>query len=211
MVGGDFTMVWLCSKLLTRLNADGLKDTTLNPGGFGSSGIATGLKVLADDKILAGGSISSYNYQSGRNSFVRLNANGTLDQNFAVDYDGYVAGATEIVLQPDNKILVVGTLTYFNNQPPRSLISLNYNGSNDSTFKIQGGSNTNLITCALQDDSKVVIAGNFTNYNGVNINRIARINGGSLLSVSEQTKEEVKIYPNPVFLIEKFTVTLAVR
>ncbi|AZA88559.1 T9SS C-terminal target domain-containing protein [Chryseobacterium shandongense] len=198
IVGGDFTTFnGYAANYLTRLNTDGSKDTTFNPGGFGSSGIVTGLTVLADDKILAGGSISSYNYQSGTNEFIRLNANGTLDQNFAVDYDAYVAGATEIVLQPDNKILVVGTLTYFNNQPARSLIRLNYDGSNDSSFNIQGGPNTNLITCALQSDGKIVIGGNFTNYNGVSINRIARIIGGGSLSVAEQTKDDLKIYPNP--------------
>jgi len=98
IVGGDFTTFnGYAANYLTRLNTDGSKDTTFNPGGFGSSGIVTGLTVLADDKILAGCSISSYNYQSGTNEFVRLNANGTLDQNFAVDYDAYVAGATEIV------------------------------------------------------------------------------------------------------------------
>ncbi|WP_376747127.1 delta-60 repeat domain-containing protein [Chryseobacterium binzhouense] len=72
---------------------------------------------------------------------------------------------------------------------------LNYNGSNDSTFNIQGGPNTNLITCALQSDGKIVIGGNFTNYSGVSINRIARIIGGSSLSVAEQTKDDLKYIP----------------
>lgn len=197
IVGGDFTMYnGVTARYITRLNTNGSLDTTFNTGGFGSGGHVQTVKVLADDKILAGGGISTYNLQNTQ-YIVRLNANGTLDQTFVVAANAYVYGAFEIVLQPDNKILLAGPLTYYNSGPPRSLIRLNYNGSLDQGFDPQAGANTNLFTCALQNDGKILIGGNFTNYNGVNINRIARINGGSTLGVAEQTKAEVKIYPNP--------------
>ncbi len=52
----------------------------------------------------------------------------------------------------------------------------------DSTFNPGTGTNNSVNTIAIQSDGKIIIAGNFTSYNGTSINRIARLNsdGSSL-------------------------------
>lgn len=50
----------------------------------------------------------------------------------------------------------------------------------------------------LQPDGKILVCGYFNSFNGVNKKQIVRINGEDILSVSDNEKNSVKIYPNPV-------------
>lgn len=54
-------------------------------------------------------------------------------------------------------------------------------GDVDPTFNIGGGTIYYVYAVAIQTDGKIVIGGDFTDFNGVNVNRIARLNSdGSL-------------------------------
>ena len=56
------------------------------------------------------------------------------------------------------------------------IVRLNQGGGIDETFNPGGGADNPIQDVIIQDDGKIIIAGDFTSFNGVAINRIARIN-----------------------------------
>lgn len=94
-------------------------------------------------------------------------------------------GANRIIRKsvelPNKDVIVVGEFTSFNSISKNRLVKLKANGSIDATFNIGSGVNDMISDICIQNDGKIIIAGNFTSYNGVAINRIARLNSdGSL-------------------------------
>ena len=86
-----------------------------------------------------------------------------------------------IILQADNKILISGNFTKYNNVSRNHIARLNPDGSLESTFNPDRGANFLIWTTTLQPDGKILIGGNFTQYNGTPRNRLARLNSdGSL-------------------------------
>ena len=89
---------------------------------------------------------------------------------------------TSLALQPDGKVIISGLFTSFNGvSVAGGLARLNTNGTLDATFNPGTGPNAPgytitsvFLTC--QPDGKTLIAGNFTSFNGTNINGIARLN-----------------------------------
>lgn len=57
-------------------------------------------------------------------------------------------------------------------------------GALDTSFVIGTGFNGGVNTIALQTDGKILVGGNFTNYNGINQNRITRLNTNGNLDTS---------------------------
>lgn len=57
-------------------------------------------------------------------------------------------------------------------------------GATDPGFNIGVGINDNVLATAIQSDGKIIIGGAFTNYNGVSINRIARLNSNGSLDTT---------------------------
>src|SRR5204862_3149330 len=89
-----------------------------------------------------------------------------------------------MVLQPDGKILIGGIFSTFNGSARNRIARLNSNGTLDTGFNPGTGTNNFVYTMALQPDGRIVIAGNFTNYNGTTRYRIARINSDGTLDTS---------------------------
>lgn len=109
---------------VARLNSDGSIDATFaTTVGTGFSGTPSGstftVVVQGDDKMLFGGQFDTFNSVSGKNKFLRLNADGTLDTTFdtniGTSIDSASSQALPIALDPyDNSILVGGIFTSFN-------------------------------------------------------------------------------------------------
>lgn len=77
-------------------------------------------------------------------------------------------------LQNDGKLIIAGDF-------PGGITRLNDDGSLDNSFATGTGANNTVAALAIQGDGKVVIGGSFTSYDGVNVNRITRLNtDGSL-------------------------------
>ncbi|KOY87387.1 hypothetical protein AD998_15670 [bacterium 336/3] len=89
---------------------------------------------------------------------------------------GFNGVVTQIVLQSDEKILVRGDFTEYNGRPANRIIRLNADGSRDESFQIGTGFNKTVYKIVLQPDGKIVVGGDFTEYNGVSANRIIRLN-----------------------------------
>jgi uncharacterized delta-60 repeat protein len=98
----------------------------------------------------------------------------TLDSTFNIGTgaNGTVNG---IVQQPDGKIVVVGDFSIFNGTPANRVIRLNQNGSYDPTFDFFTGPNGAVHSIAIQSNGKLIIGGNFTNFDGTAKGNIARL------------------------------------
>ncbi len=111
----------------------------------------------------------------------RLNADGTLDGTFNSTAPGFNSGAVAMAVQPDGKIIVGGTFTTYNGSAANRIVRLNANGTIDATFNTGSGANDIVEKIFIQDDGKVLIGGNFTIYNSLPVNYMARLNAdGSL-------------------------------
>ncbi len=151
----------------------GKLDASFNPG-TGINDTVCSIVEQSDDKILIGGFFTTYNGIS-KNYIARLNANGSLDISFdtGTGTDGSIQGIAE---QTDDKIIIVGGFTNYTGTARNFIARLNSNGSIDATFNPGTGTNGALYYAAIQDDGKIIIGGDFSNYNGSPRNNIARIN-----------------------------------
>lgn len=179
IVGGLFTNYnGLLVSRIVRLNADGTLDTTFNAPAFTTTVFAIALQ--SDGKILVAGALGVLSPPVPR--LVRLNSDGSLDATFRVNSGS--GSINEIAIQPDGKILVGGFFTSINETPRNRLARLNADGSLDQSFDPGAGANLTLQTIVLQTDGKILIGGDFTSFNGVARNRLARLNADGNLDAS---------------------------
>jgi uncharacterized delta-60 repeat protein len=177
---------------LARYNVDGSLDSTFGSAGkvktnfSGMNDEGKGLAIQSDGKLLLAGSA---NFTSTTPDFAlaRYNADGTLDSSFGVsgkvitDFNAVFEGANAIALQADRKIVIAGTAGL-----GFGLARYNPDGSLDPSFGVQGKDITffdrgcggaDAFAVAIQNDGKVIAAGDaFDCGTGFNF-ALARYNG----------------------------------
>jgi uncharacterized delta-60 repeat protein len=132
---------------VARFLSNGTLDTSFGHGGSVATSFATSPVALAlqsDGKIVLAGRIN--NATQDVFAVARLNANGSVDTAFGaggtVTTDMGFPGTTEaVVIQPDGKILLGGTVLGTDETLPNEVALVRYNpdGSLDSTFGNSGG------------------------------------------------------------------------
>lgn len=176
VIGGSFSLYNGTSRNgVARLNTDGLLDPAFNPGTGAIGGTVYSLAVQSDGKVLIGGYFTSYN-GTARNYIARINANGTLDTGFTPGTGATGGGVLAIAVQSDGKVVIGGYFTSYNGTTRSSLARLNANGTIDASFYPGNGFNGGIRSIGIQSDEKLIVSGEFTSYNSVIKNRIARIN-----------------------------------
>jgi uncharacterized delta-60 repeat protein len=184
IVGSFTTFNGVTVNRIVRLNSDGTRDTafTTNTGTAFSAG-ADLVRIQPNGQIVVSGSFGSFNGTTS-NDLARLNSNGTLDTTFATNVGSGVPLNSFIyyfAIQPDGKIILVGSLTTFNNTNSGFVFRLNSDGTMDTSFisalgSGAAGTNALTLTVAIQTDGKILIGGTFTSFGGVAVNRIVRLN-----------------------------------
>ena len=175
IIGGNFTSYnGVPIGRLIRLNNDGSHDTTFNTSQAASSGIINQIVQQSDGKIIIVGSFTKYNGTTV-NRIVRILPNGNLDSGFLTGL-GTPANINSIEIQTDGKIILAGNFIKFNGIDVNRIIRLNPDGSMDATFNIGTGFNQDINTMVLQSDGRIIIGGDFTDYNGIVANKITRLN-----------------------------------
>lgn len=175
----------------TAIAAEGDLDPTFGAGGFRLSGIVdgfasvvAGMAVQADGKILLceGEGATSYDFY-----VARFTADGAVDTSFSfdghttIDFGGNSESCSDIVVQPDGKIVVVGTTTP--NQGANTdfaIARLNGDGTLDTAgfgngtgktvvgFDVGGNNADSAYSVALHADGRIVVAGSAaTTLNGL--------------------------------------------
>ncbi|HZM01640.1 MAG TPA: hypothetical protein VFC44_01335 [Candidatus Saccharimonadales bacterium] len=183
-----FSAAILCG---AHLHGSSLLDPTFDPGS-GANGLIETVLTQPNGKILICGNFTVINGVT--NSYIaRLNSDGSVDTSFSAKVSYWVRTMS---LQPDGKIVIGGFFTSVAGQSRHLVARLNSDGSLDATFDpgsgavgilgiaVDGDADPFIFATALQSDGKILITGNFTNYNGVNINGIARLTSTGGLDTS---------------------------
>lgn len=183
LLGGTFTMFdSIPSSRIVRLNSNGSLDLSFETGS-GFNNVVFDIDIQPDGKIIVAGSFSSYNGVAAIR-IVRLNPDGSRDTSFnsAVGVNNSIRS---ISIQPDEKIIIGGSFTLFDNIPRSNIARLNPDGTLDMGFDPGTGVNVSpVFRTALQSDGKIMIGGQFTMFNGITRNAIARLNEDGSLDVS---------------------------
>lgn len=190
VIGGSFSSYrGVSRRYIARVTTNGVLDVNFNPG-TGANAPVWAVALQADGKVLIGGDFTTYN-EIPRAHLARLNRDGTLDQTFNAGAD---ASVRAIVMQTDGNILIGGIFTNVNGRPFPRIARLKSSGATpgqiDDTFTLgfttdqarsTNGANSAVAAIAVQLDGKIVIGGDFTQFNGRTRNRISRLNSdGSL-------------------------------
>ncbi|ESU24840.1 hypothetical protein FEDK69T_03930 [Flavobacterium enshiense DK69] len=193
MAGGTFTNYNGVSKnRIVRLNSNGSTDTGFVIG-TGANNAVQSIALQSDGKIVIGGSFTNYK-GTAISRIARLNTDGSADTGFNVG-TGANNTINTIRLQTDEKIVIGGAFTQFNGAVLNRITRLNTSGSVDTAFNTSGtGANNIVWTIGLQADGKMIIGGQFTNFNGTARNYVASLNAdGSIYSDFNQGSGANKI------------------
>lgn len=169
---------------LERYNVDGTLDSSFGTGGivtFTNPYLARAVAIQSDGKIVvAGRAVFNGQYHFAA---TRYNSDGTLDTNFGVNGVAYavVGGigsyAYDLLIQPDGKIVLGGSATYYNGITTRDGIGLarfNANGTLDSTFNggtqffTYGSLDNGFGGMALDANGRLMVVGSYNSFIGFN-------------------------------------------
>lgn len=153
LISGDFTTVdGRPTPNLVRLNTDGTLDLSFTSALEHRAGQ---FALQHDDKVIA----------TESTGLVRLNSDGTIDASFSMTGSFNLYGPMDV--GADDYIYIT---TY------SEIYRLKPNGEDDTDFYVGSGVNENYISAIeVQSDGKVIIAGMFTDYNGVAANSLVRL------------------------------------
>jgi uncharacterized delta-60 repeat protein len=167
---------------IARLNANGLLDTNFNTGIAATNGSVNAIAIQLDGRIIVGGNFSSFNGVTA-GSIIRLNSDGSADTGFAANVtQGANNGVNGIVLQPDNRILVVGQFTEFNGVTRNGVTRLLATGATDPTINFGTGANAAVDAALVQTSTGIItLGGAFTAFNGAPEAHIVQIYGLSMI------------------------------
>ncbi len=182
LIAGDFTQVSSVPRnRLARLNPGGTLDNTFDIGP-GANDSIRGLAFQSNGRMLIGGLFTSVN-NTNRGRLARLGTDGSLDLSFNPGA-GADSGVFALAVQPNDKVLVGGAFSAFNNLTRPGLVRLNTNGLVDTSFATGAGFNGSVYAIAVQNDGRIVVGGEFTSFNGSARTNILRLNANGTLDTS---------------------------
>jgi uncharacterized delta-60 repeat protein len=161
---------------IIKLNSNGTRDTTFNPGNqYTTDGIAYSGYLVGNSQYVLAGSFSTYS-GSTTNRIARINSDGTRDTTFNVG-TGPNSTILSISRQSDLKTIATGYFTAYSGSANNYIVRINTDGTKDTTFNLGTGFNSIPFATQIQSDDKILVAGQFTTYSGsANNNRIIRLN-----------------------------------
>lgn len=154
---------------IVRLTSTGAYFTGWNVPEFGDLGYYTALTPLPNGQVLAAGGVRrATSFTSLPVGVALLNSDGSYNASFVPQLQK-AGNIHDVAVQPDGKLIIVGSFTEVNGTPVRNLARLNADGTTDGLFS----SRCSLLGCyssvsndsrrvLLQPDGKVLVCGDFT-------------------------------------------------
>lgn len=107
----------------------------------------------------------------------------TIDNNFNIG-SGFNEQIWSMSIQSDSKIIAAGYFVAFNGQTVGKVTRINPDGTIDNSFNngLPGiiGNAQHIYTSLIQNDGKIILSGFFSNYNGVTVKNLVRINNNGI-------------------------------
>lgn len=171
IVGGTFSDMGVAAgPNIARFNPEGTPDAVFNAA-LSTDGAVNAIAVRP----------TGLTHPTQLNGFAWLDANGTLRQSFAPNFQikGHVNAS---VILPDNSVIIAGVFTDSTGATSGNIIKMSPTGQLDTTYN----PNVNGIygMFLVPDTNQLIIYGNFTTVGGVGQNYIARLNANGTLDTS---------------------------
>ena len=184
IAGGNFTTADGSSlNRIARFHTDGTLDGGFLNGLSGADGSVNAVVSQTDDRIVVGGAFATID-GVGCQGIARLMTNGILDTsfNYGAGADSTVFALAESFIGGSRVIYAGGAFSTFNTIFSPGIVRLNNNGLVDSSFAVGGGANGTVYAVAayptnsVNNAGKVLVGGYFTNFNGVAVGNLVRLN-----------------------------------
>ncbi|HKK61998.1 MAG TPA: hypothetical protein VJ951_05530, partial [Bacteroidales bacterium] len=198
LIGGQFENSHLDNLML--LNEDGTIDRNYNY----DVDIVFDFAVQSDGKIVVA--------HLGDNLFTRLNSDGSIDETFLAEGTVNSLGTFNFTVktQPDDKIVVAGVFDTYNNMTANGVVRLNADGTLDTGFDAgtgPSGGSTAIRDIGIQSDDKIVLVGDFENFNDLPTNNIIRLNSdGSVDETFFIAGQLASLYTHPFYTLYNLKV-----
>ena len=189
IVGGSFSGTYngVDVNRLLLLDSNGVLDPIFDIGAGPATGTVYALTEETDGSWYAGGSFSIFDSQN-QGRLAKIDVVGAMDIGYLTAGVGFDNSVSKVVSLSDYKTIVLGNFSKFNGVSAPRITRLLIDGAIDPSFNVAGSGADGLIKNAIvQLDNKIVIVGNFLNYNGVLVNRIARILPNGAIDVAFNT------------------------
>ena len=183
----------IASGFLNRLNENGTVDSSYLRPNFTTNGIE-GLGLFLErpnGQVYVAGEFTEVNGKPF-SRLIRLNEDGTLDENFRPDARLTGTNAPKVLamaLQPNGKLLLGGDFSKSEAPIAAGIVRLNTDGSIDTSFDpgtgVSEGHDTEqfpwfqakVVNIEVQNDGKILVAGDFRKFNGIARDGIVRLQG----------------------------------
>ena len=171
--------------LLFGLNSQGVRDPQF-PASVGNVGDVFAVTKSLDGKVYIAGNFVEVNGMDHKR-IARLNRDGTIDVTFnSLGTNGIVY---DLAVQADGKVVIVGDFGLVNGTARLRLARLNMDGSVDEGFQVgQGFDGAAVRHVLIQQDGKIIVAGQFNTYNGTPRSGIARLNADGSIDSNYDVK-----------------------
>lgn len=216
VIGGEITLPLGSNVLrnIVRVNSNGSYDASfVSPSGFNTGGLVNSIHIQSDNKIIVGGQFTSYNGVTS-NRIIRINSDGTIDNSFNIG-SGFNNNLRFVTVQGDGKILVSGDYTSYNGSSTGKIIKLNSNGSLDNNFTVGDRFDNVINTILVQADGKILVGGEYVDYDNITVRRINRLFNDATLSNQDFTPNNISnkfnLYPNPTTTLLNFKSSIQVE
>jgi uncharacterized repeat protein (TIGR01451 family)/uncharacterized delta-60 repeat protein len=172
LIGGAFlNYAGMPRASFARINDDGSLDTTFTAD---ANGTVFAIAVQPDGKALIGGDFTTIEGVA-YNHIARINVDGSLDRGFNPG-SGPGDSVHAIAVQMDGQILIGGLFTNVGPHALNHIARLTSSGQVDTNFNAGLGANDVVTAILVQPDTRILLAGQFTECNGVTRGRITRLN-----------------------------------
>jgi uncharacterized delta-60 repeat protein len=162
------------SNKIYRLMDDGTEDPAYNSYAFSS---ARGFGIRSDGKIVAFG-VNQNSWNSGDKDIELMDENGVSDPSFTSG-TGFAGGVpNDMVVQPDNKLILVGNYANYNGNTANGIVRVNVDGTIDNSFDVNSGFIYHNLHSVDLDGEFVIAGGYCATYQGQFQNNITRIHSG---------------------------------
>ena len=161
---------------IMRINDDGSLDNTFG-GGTRADGSVYRIVPLADGKMIIVGNFTGYDGNTV-GFIARIDANGNFDPTFNPGGAG-ISGVeiNAIIPVSSNKFLIGGNFFSYNGTPVNNIVRINADGTLDTDFNPGGtGADGVVYTLTEQPNGKILVGGQFAQFNGQSSPGIVRIN-----------------------------------